>query len=91
MPDIGMLGKFLDGASVDAAVFGLRPDYRALLLAVGGLVPGPGDEASEALLQAAEAAAREALRQQPGEERCRHGAVRHRGRRCRVDRVPGSR
>jgi DNA/RNA-binding domain of Phe-tRNA-synthetase-like protein len=68
MPDIGMLGKFLDGASVDAAVFGLRPDYRALLLAVGGLVPGPGDEASETLLQAAEAAAREALRQQPAEE-----------------------
>jgi len=68
MPDTGMLGKFLDGASVDTAVFGLRPDYRALLLAVGGLVPGPGDEASEALLQAAEAAAREALRQQPAEE-----------------------
>jgi DNA/RNA-binding domain of Phe-tRNA-synthetase-like protein len=68
MPDTGMLGKFLDGASVDAAVFGLRPDYRALLLAVSGLVPGPGDAASEALLQAAEAAAREALRQQPAEE-----------------------
>jgi DNA/RNA-binding domain of Phe-tRNA-synthetase-like protein len=68
IPDTGMLGKFLDGAHVDAAVFGLRPDYRALLLAVGGLVPGPGDEASEALLQAAEAAAREALRQQPAEE-----------------------
>jgi DNA/RNA-binding domain of Phe-tRNA-synthetase-like protein len=68
MPDTGMLGKFLDGAHVDAAVFSLRPDYRALLLAVGGLVPGPGDEASEALLQAAGAAAREALRQQPAEE-----------------------
>ena len=33
MPDIGMPGKFLDGASVDAAVFGLRPDYRALVVA----------------------------------------------------------
>jgi len=54
MPDVGMLGKFLDGAFVDAAVFGLRPDYRALLLAVGGLVPGPGDEASEALSAAAD-------------------------------------
>ena len=31
-------------------------------MAVDGLVPGPADEASEALLQAAEAAARESLR-----------------------------
>jgi len=68
MPDTGMLKEFLDGAHVDAAVFSLRPDYRALLLAVGGLVPGPGDQASEALLQAAEAAAREALRHRPAEE-----------------------
>ena len=68
MPDTGMLQEFLDGAQVDAAVFSLRPDYRALLLAAGGLVPGPGDQASEALLQAAEAAAREALRHQPAEE-----------------------
>ena len=30
-------------AQVDAAVFALRPDYRALLLAVDGLVPGPSD------------------------------------------------
>jgi DNA/RNA-binding domain of Phe-tRNA-synthetase-like protein len=59
--DTGMLEKFLAGAQVDAAVFTLRPDYRALLLAVDGLVPGPGDQASEALLQAAEASAREAL------------------------------
>ena len=49
------------GACVDAAVFALRPDYRVLLLAVDGLVPGPGDQDSDALLQAAEAAAREAL------------------------------
>ena len=35
---------------------------------VGGLVPGPGDQASDALLQAAEAAAREALRGGPAEE-----------------------
>src|SRR5262249_60524288 len=33
MPDAGMLEDFLAGACVDAAVFGLRPDYRALLLA----------------------------------------------------------
>ena len=40
----------------------LRPDYRALLIAVDGLVPGPSDPVSDALLRAAEAAAGEALR-----------------------------
>lgn len=50
-------GEFLAGAQVDAGVFALRPDYRALLLAVDGLVPGPSDEASESLLRAAEVAA----------------------------------
>jgi DNA/RNA-binding domain of Phe-tRNA-synthetase-like protein len=67
MPDAGMLEEFLAGAYVDAAVFALRPDYRVLLLAVDGLVPGPGDQASDALLAAAEAAAREALRGGPTE------------------------
>src|SRR5207237_8609543 len=43
------------------AVFALRPDYRALLVAVDGIVPGPSDEASEALVQAAEASVRAAL------------------------------
>jgi DNA/RNA-binding domain of Phe-tRNA-synthetase-like protein len=60
-----MLEEFLAGGRVDAAVFGLRPDYRAMLVAVDGLVPGPGDQASEALLQAAEARARQALGGQP--------------------------
>jgi DNA/RNA-binding domain of Phe-tRNA-synthetase-like protein len=59
------LEAFLHGARVDAAVFELRPDYRALLLAVDGLVPGPCDGLSEALLQRAEIAAREALSAQP--------------------------
>ena len=58
MPDAGMLEEFLAGAFVDAAVFALRPDYRAMLLAVDGIIPGPSDQASDALLQAAEAAAR---------------------------------
>jgi DNA/RNA-binding domain of Phe-tRNA-synthetase-like protein len=65
MFDVGMLEKFLAGAWVDTTVFALRPDYRALLVAVDGLVPGPGDEASEALLQAADAAARESLNDRP--------------------------
>ena len=68
MPDADMLEEFLVCAYVDAAVFALRPDYRVLLLAVDGLVPGPGDQASDALLAAAEAAAREALRGGPVEQ-----------------------
>jgi hypothetical protein len=68
MPEAGMVRKFLAGAWVDAAVFALRPDYRVLLLAVDGIVAGPGGQASDALLQAAEAAAREALRGGPAEE-----------------------
>jgi len=68
MSDTGMLEEFLAGARVDAAVFALRPDYRAMLLAVDGLVPGPSDQDSDALLQAAEAAAREALAGRPAEQ-----------------------
>jgi DNA/RNA-binding domain of Phe-tRNA-synthetase-like protein len=68
MSDSGMLEDFLAGAYVDAAVFGLRPDYRALLVAVDGLVPGPGDQDSDALLAAVEAAARQALDGGPPEQ-----------------------
>lgn len=55
------LERFLAGAHIDAAVFALRRDYRALLLAVDGIRPAPGDADSEALLQRAESAARQAL------------------------------
>lgn len=58
MSELGKLQDVLDGGRVDAAVFELRPDYRAMLLAVDGLIPGPSDDASDALLRAAEAAAR---------------------------------
>jgi len=68
MPDLGMLQAFLASAHVDAAVFALRPDYRAMLLAAAGLVPGPSDHASDALLQAAEATASDALRDAPIEQ-----------------------
>ena len=68
MPDLPALEEFLAGGHVDAAVFELRPDYRAMLLAVDGLVPGPSDEASDALLRTAEAAAGEALRGRSVEE-----------------------
>jgi DNA/RNA-binding domain of Phe-tRNA-synthetase-like protein len=65
MTDQADTGTLLDGARVDRAVFELRPDYRALLLAVGGLVPGPSDQASEDLLQRAESSVRQALRETP--------------------------
>jgi DNA/RNA-binding domain of Phe-tRNA-synthetase-like protein len=68
MTELSMLREFLGGASVDAAVFALRPDYRAMLVTVDGLVAGPSDQASEGLLQAAEAAARKALSDQPAED-----------------------
>ena len=55
------LERFLTGAQVDIAVFALRPDYRAVLLAVDGIRPAPGDADSEALLERAESHARQAL------------------------------
>jgi DNA/RNA-binding domain of Phe-tRNA-synthetase-like protein len=68
MPDPAALQHLLDGSRVDATVFALRPDYRAMLLAVDGLLPGPSDQASDALLRRAEAAAREALADRPVEQ-----------------------
>lgn len=55
------LEQYLDAASVAADVFALRPDYRALLIAVDGITPGPSNELSERLLQEAEASARTRL------------------------------
>lgn len=77
MSDPGMIREFLAGAHVEPAVFELRPDYRVMLMAVTGLVPGPSDQASEALLQAAEAAAREALRDNPVDRLPQVAAWRH--------------
>lgn len=62
------LAGYLSGAEVASEVWELRPDYRAMLLAVDGIEPGPSDETSEALLQAAEASARAALAQTPVED-----------------------
>ena len=55
------LEQFLSGDDVDAEVFALRPDYRAMLLAADGIVAGPSNERSGASLQAAEKAAVEAI------------------------------
>ncbi|HEX5533384.1 MAG TPA: phenylalanine--tRNA ligase beta subunit-related protein [Actinomycetales bacterium] len=68
MAEVEPLRDFLEGAHVDPEVMELRPDYRAMLLAVDELVPGPSDEASEALLRAAEVSAREALRDRAPED-----------------------
>jgi DNA/RNA-binding domain of Phe-tRNA-synthetase-like protein len=65
MPNDEMLQEFLADASVDEAVFALRPDYRAMLLAVDGLVPGQSNESSDELLQTAESAAIVLLDNQP--------------------------
>ncbi|ADX71374.1 uncharacterized conserved protein [Pseudarthrobacter phenanthrenivorans Sphe3] len=56
-----MLQEFLSAAWIEDSVFSLRPDYRAVLLAVDGLVPGGSDEASDKLLREAETSARAAL------------------------------
>ena len=68
MPDRGALETYLAGGFVDPAVFALRPDYRAMLLAVDGLLPGPSDAESEALLTAAEVTARAAVGDRPVEQ-----------------------
>jgi len=52
---------WLTAATVDAAVFDLRPDYRAVLLTADGLRGGPSDETSERLLAEAEDTARRHL------------------------------
>lgn len=59
------LQRYLSQASVSSEVFQLRADYRALLVAVEGITPGPSDSQSEAYLQEAEGSARAQLATQP--------------------------
>lgn len=65
MSDLVVLETFLADARVEDEVFALRPDYRALLLAVSGLDPQAAaatpDQAMDDLAQAAGTSAREAL------------------------------
>lgn len=67
MRELAELQDVLDGAEVHPDVLALRPDYRALLLTVDGIVPAPSDADSEALLQAAEQNARQVLAAGPAE------------------------
>jgi DNA/RNA-binding domain of Phe-tRNA-synthetase-like protein len=62
------LGAFVAGANIDAAVATLRPDYRALLIAVDGLDPHANRAGSEALLVRAEETARDLLAETRVEE-----------------------
>ena len=59
---------WLAAATVDAAVFELRPDYRALLLTADGLRGGASDAVSEGILGSAEATARRELDGRPPEQ-----------------------
>jgi len=68
MPDLTALEHLLALAVVDADVFELRPDYRAVLLAADGIGPGPAEAADEELLRRAEAAATAAVAQCPVED-----------------------
>ena len=55
------LEQVLAGADVAPEVLALRPDYRAVLLAVDGAAAGPSDERTETLLRRAEESAAEAI------------------------------
>lgn len=68
MHDPSTLHDLLEQAEVAADVAALRPDYRALLLAVDGIEPGPSDASTEDLLQQAERSARQSLAEHPVEE-----------------------
>lgn len=65
MTDMERLKTFLSAASVDPEVFALRPDYRAVLIAISGLTPGPSNETSETFLKDAETTARADLAKRP--------------------------
>ena len=61
------VAALLGAAQVAPEVWELRPDYRALLIAVTGVRGGPSDDASEAALRRAEDAARTRLAGAPAE------------------------
>lgn len=62
------LERFLASASVAPEVFALRPDYRALLIAVAGIETDADASAADALVARAEAFAVASLASTPAEE-----------------------
>lgn len=67
MNDLNNLHQVVESSGVDPEIFTLRPDYRAVVIAADGLVPGPSDQTSEELLSQAEGFARELLQTTPVE------------------------
>ena len=57
--------NLLRAALIAPEIFELRPDYRALLMVVEGISPGPSDNSSEALLREAETHVKEMLSNYP--------------------------
>ena len=55
----------LDSATIAPEVLALQPDYRALLITIDNLTPGPSDDTSEFLLVEAETTARALLSKTP--------------------------
>lgn len=68
MPSNDSHEHFLSAASVEPAVFELRPDYRALLLVIDGFEAAPSNPVSDELVDAAEAHARTLLSDHTVEE-----------------------
>lgn len=67
VPDIPAF-DLIRAATIEPAVAALRPDYRVLLVAADGILPGPSDEFSEAALARAQDEARAALAGTPVED-----------------------
>jgi DNA/RNA-binding domain of Phe-tRNA-synthetase-like protein len=65
---VAELQDWLADARVDETVTELRPDYRALLVAVSGITPAASTAASEELLTKAETAASNTLAEQPAQD-----------------------
>ncbi|KAK1145526.1 hypothetical protein N8T08_004084 [Aspergillus melleus] len=57
--------QLLQSARVAPEIFTLRPDYRALLMVVEGIPPGPSDASSQAMLQEAENHVKDLLSKSP--------------------------
>ena len=55
----------LQAARIAPEIFELRPDYRALLMVVENIPPGPSDDSSESLLREAETSVQELLSKYP--------------------------
>ena len=55
----------LDSATISPSVLALQPSYRALLITIDNLNPGPSDDLSESLLKEAETTARTLLSKTP--------------------------